>query len=218
MQRPCDYQPTVPVTPADLNLDFDFNLENMRDFRARQLEFAQKYEGILKMPETGPAGPAGPVGPAGPRGEPGPAGRDGAPGERGEPGESGGLPAGADVVVEYASGLSGPGYTNGWYRKYASGWVEQGGSTRGIGNVSSIVFPVEMADTDYYANAEFYVTNAGWNGVNWSFIIAQGKQTTGLTVLRGGYSSGSGGGVTATSGWGGAETEYTAWEIKGMAA
>ncbi len=33
MARPCDYQPTMRICPEDLNRDFNFNLENMKDFR-----------------------------------------------------------------------------------------------------------------------------------------------------------------------------------------
>lgn len=38
-----------------------------------------------------------------------------------------------------------------WYRKYADGWVEQGGQTESsAGNVAkNITFPIEMADTNY---------------------------------------------------------------------
>jgi hypothetical protein len=34
---------------------------------------------------------------------------------------------GIDYVIEYVINLSGTNYVNGWYRKYKSGWVEQGG-------------------------------------------------------------------------------------------
>ncbi len=231
MVRPCDYQATVQPTANELNRDFNFNLENMRDFRER-------YEEVLQMPGTGIKGPKGDKGD---RGEPGRDGTngvdgrdgvdgtDGAPGpvgpmgpkgdkgDRGEPGESGGLPDGADVVIEYRTGLSGTGYVNGWYRKYASGWVEQGGSTRGLGSVSSIVFPVEMVDDTYPLTATFFTTNA-WGGINWVLPIAQAKQTTGLTALRAGYSGGNNGGVNVTQNWGGGETEYATWEVKGMSA
>jgi hypothetical protein len=65
---------------------------------------------------------------------------------------------GTDYVVEYATGLSGTNYTNGWYRKYKSGWVEQGGVynkpafTLGSGsttNISGISLLIPLLDSTY---------------------------------------------------------------------
>jgi len=53
-----------------------------------------------------------------------------------------------DYVVETATGLTGTGYTDGWYRKYKSGWVEQGGRGK-----DTITLPVEMASSTYYCLA-----------------------------------------------------------------
>lgn len=53
-----------------------------------------------------------------------------------------------DYVIEYQSPDAGNNYT--WYRKYKSGWVEQGGV--GTPNVSSpfkAEFPIEMLNTQY---------------------------------------------------------------------
>ena len=52
-----------------------------------------------------------------------------------------------DYVVEKQDPTSANGYT--WYRKYKSGWVEQGGVLSQTGGVKSVSFPVEMADTNY---------------------------------------------------------------------
>ena len=57
---------------------------------------------------------------------------------------------GVDTVVDFQSPSSANGYT--WYRKYASGWVEQGGFITGWNardNVGLITLPVTMADTNY---------------------------------------------------------------------
>lgn len=55
-----------------------------------------------------------------------------------------------DVVVESASGLTDTNYIDGWYRKYASGWVEQGGKSPALsGGLKTIVLPVPMADANY---------------------------------------------------------------------
>ena len=36
-----------------------------------------------------------------------------------------------------------------WYRKYADGWVEQGGTVPAISGTKTVVFPVPMLDTNY---------------------------------------------------------------------
>ena len=56
------------------------------------------------------------------------------------------ITAGADAVVDYQLPTSENGYK--WYRKYKSGWVEQGGCggyDSISGNVMTINLPVEMA-------------------------------------------------------------------------
>ena len=50
-----------------------------------------------------------------------------------------------DPVVDFQTPSIENNYT--WYRKYASGWVEQGGYIPS--NTTSLVFPVTMADTNY---------------------------------------------------------------------
>ena len=62
-----------------------------------------------------------------------------------------------DYVIERQEPTSGNGYT--WYRKYKSGWVEQGGIQSGNktigygseGNLGTISLPIEMLDTSYVA-------------------------------------------------------------------
>ena len=51
-----------------------------------------------------------------------------------------------DYVVEMQHPTAENNYT--WYRKYKSGWVEQGGNVNG-GTSQTATFPVEMADTHY---------------------------------------------------------------------
>lgn len=52
--------------------------------------------------------------------------------------------ASADAVIEFQVPTAENGYT--WYRKYKSGWVEQGGKTSTSGTQT---LPVTMADTNY---------------------------------------------------------------------
>lgn len=57
----------------------------------------------------------------------------------------------ADYVVEWQMPATENNYT--WYRKYKSGWVEQGGNTY-ISSAGQIVsLPVYMADTNYTATS-----------------------------------------------------------------
>ena len=56
-----------------------------------------------------------------------------------------GLPTNGDVVVESSTG------TNTWYRKYASGWVEQGGNK--LSGTAAYTLPIQMANTNYFINA-----------------------------------------------------------------
>ncbi|MDR2191983.1 MAG: hypothetical protein LBO62_03805 [Endomicrobium sp.] len=72
--------------------------------------------------------------------------------------KNGGNPASgisADVVIQWATGLSATGYADGWYRKYKSGWVEQGATiTKTVGANANQTFPliVPMASNKYYLN------------------------------------------------------------------
>lgn len=50
-----------------------------------------------------------------------------------------------DYVIESQMPTAENDYT--WYRKYKSGWVEQGGET--TNNASSVTFPIEMANDKY---------------------------------------------------------------------
>lgn len=54
---------------------------------------------------------------------------------------------GADAVVEYQEPTSANNYT--WYRKYASGWVEQGGETSIEASTQTVNLPIEMSNTSY---------------------------------------------------------------------
>lgn len=82
--------------------------------------------------------------------------------------------AGADAVIEYQLPTAENGYI--WYRKYKSGWVEQGGSLEyTAGSDTSVVFPVTMANTRYTAFAQ------PWNSGGYPIVI-KNKTTTGFDV------------------------------------
>lgn len=70
-----------------------------------------------------------------------------------------------DFVVESQEPTSANGYT--WYRKYKSGWVEQGGTktfdkiNANAAREQTVSFPVQMADTTYYVAPATFITDAG---------------------------------------------------------
>jgi hypothetical protein len=102
-------------------------------------------------------------------------------------------------VVEFQEPTSSNNYT--WYRKYADGWVEQGGTA--ASGSSSVVFSIEFADTNYYFNANL---TSGGSGTT-LHIISSAYTTTGCTLQEGQY-------ATAKR----ALTETAKWYACGMAA
>lgn len=87
-----------------------------------------------------------------------------------------------------------------WYRKYADGWVEQGGQTESsAGNVAkNITFPIEMANTNYVVQ----VTICGhlpFGSPGNNPGVKDTNTTTGMAIYSG-------------------NTGALYWEVKGMAA
>lgn len=99
----------------------------------------------------------------------------------------------ADAIIDFQVPTAENNYT--WYRKYVSGWVEQGGIK--VANTTTVNFPVTMANTDYW-----YIVKGNYNNTTGSYSSSHDYVTTKNTtnfVL-------STGGTTAC------------WEVKGMAA
>ena len=88
--------------------------------------------------------------------------------------------AGADYVVESQLPTAQNDYT--WYRKYKSGWVEQGGTVTETSTVvqKSVVFPVEMADANYNLQVTL-VTDTNSNSPTYYSVGARTKSATGFT-------------------------------------
>ena len=105
-----------------------------------------------------------------------------------------------DYVVEKQDPTSANGYM--WYRKYKSGWVEQGGllSVAGDNNAHAVTFAIEMQDTNYMANIQRYTATAGQGAAATvgDFTITNLTKTS-LSVPRG-YNG------------------PIRWEVKGMSA
>lgn len=104
-----------------------------------------------------------------------------------------------DTVVEFQLPSSSNNYT--WYRKYASGWVEQGGvKANNNGNATTVNLPVEMSDTNYTVqltpSGSNYIGLQVWYGVTT-------KNTTSFIFYLDGSSQ---------------DPQNGEWEVKGMAA
>ena len=88
-----------------------------------------------------------------------------------------------------------------WYRKYKSGWVEQGGKSSGIPGSGSltIYFSVEMADTNYSVYGGVVPTSTSAGDAR---LFANNLSTTSMDIdwTNGNY------------------TDSTWWEVKGQGA
>lgn len=97
-----------------------------------------------------------------------------------------------DYVVEVQKPTETNGYT--WYRKYKSGWVEQGGYVDG-GTSQTPTFPVAMSDTNYTV---VYGNRSG----TYEQVRTNTKTTTSITIMNA-----NGGGTVSTD-----------WQVSGHAA
>lgn len=98
-------------------------------------------------------------------------------------------------VIEFQAPTAANGYT--WYRKYADGWVEQGGRS-GAKDVT-ITIPVAMSDNHYVILTDI-VGRVGYGALNWEIGSIT---TTGFHCYYDGDSSDP--------------TEFS-WQVSGMAA
>lgn len=110
------------------------------------------------------------------------------------------IPSNYDYVVES--------YTNefSWYRKYKSGWVEQGGRTGTLGTnaVAQIVLPIEMKTTTYSVLIGTAANDAE-NTAGRIGVIGKTLTTTGFSISNQGW-------TTSYNGM------KTFWQVKGYAA
>ena len=105
-------------------------------------------------------------------------------------------------VIEFQAPTAANDYT--WYRKYADGWVEQGGldggSTQGGTSDRRVNIPIIMSDANYYVNCQKV---SGWDGAALSIQVGT-RDTTGFNWS-----------ITYSSS---AQNRNICWEVKGMAA
>ena len=107
-------------------------------------------------------------------------------------------------VIEFQAPTAANNYT--WYRKYADGWVEQGGITTAGNIVQSIVLPVTMADTNYTISA---IGTSSSSNNNVSVVGYENVSTTGFDT-RSNVVNGQSQSSAASS--------VRRWQVSGMAA
>lgn len=72
-----------------------------------------------------------------------------------------------DTVVAFQAPTAGNNYT--WYRKYASGWVEQGGIVTSTTDADvTVTYPVAFNDTNYTLVFGVITQNDNASGLQWS--------------------------------------------------
>ena len=106
-------------------------------------------------------------------------------------------------VIDFQAPTAQNNYT--WYRKYADGWVEQGGVYTGsvsAGNSVAITLAVTMSDANYTLNI-----TGEQNSNNYSYAVIKdgSKTTTGFSLFAGGGS-------------GGDSINAACWQVSGMAS
>ena len=85
--------------------------------------------------------------------------------------------ANADYVVESQLPTAENNYT--WYRKYKSGWVEQGGVVSASNGNGNVVLPITMIDTNYCITATNNATTSQ-NAWGWVYLKKDSKTTEGF--------------------------------------
>ena len=108
-----------------------------------------------------------------------------------------------DYVVDWQIPTSANGYT--WYRKYKSGWVEQGGTVTTASDTSTpVTLPIPMAPN------RFFITNSSRQPINnWSAVptVKKGEDGTKINVA-----------IVPASGNGAWVSGTIDWQVSGMSA
>ena len=97
---------------------------------------------------------------------------------------------GTDYVIAWQMPTAANNYT--WYRKYKSGWVEQGGE---CSTTETVTLPVKMANTHYTATSGLYYSSSG----SWTVGSIRPKDTSSISFNK----------ANAERGW---------WHVCGMSA
>lgn len=99
-------------------------------------------------------------------------------------------PSNIDYVIESQEPTADNGYI--WYRKYKSGWVEQGGQLTTLSTTAqTITFPMVMSDTSYFASANYAGTTqtsspySVWiDGATTNSIRVRGTNSTAVNACK----------------------------------
>lgn len=91
--------------------------------------------------------------------------------------------AGADAVIEYQLPTADNNYT--WYRKYKSGWVEQGGFKQNVSGTVTVTFPKEMANNRYTIIKTLSTSSTGEH-ISYNQISFFSLSTTGANTATAG--------------------------------
>ena len=76
----------------------------------------------------------------------------------------------ADAVIDYQEPTADNGYT--WYRKYASGWVEQGGYVAATSSSimsKAVSLPITMANSNYQVSKTTHMGASTTNSSEWGW-------------------------------------------------
>lgn len=86
----------------------------------------------------------------------------------------------ADAVIDFQLPTAENNYT--WYRKYKSGWVEQGGGAfnAASGSDISVIYPIAFSDDHYTLTLGLITTNDSASGLQWSG--AKSRTSTGFVA------------------------------------
>lgn len=112
------------------------------------------------------------------------------------------LNAGIDTVVDYQAPTSENNYI--WYRKYKSGWVEQGGQFTNSARSTTISLPITMANTRYIVNVTQLHVGSDYSSTT-SIAVQNNSMTTTSFIAQVWYNTSQ-------------TTGLNCWEVKGMAA
>lgn len=111
-------------------------------------------------------------------------------------------------VIEFQAPTEDNNYT--WYRKYADGWVEQGGQYwLNYTDGTDVVLPIQMSDIYYYINATYIRNDATYESGGDVVIRKYDKKTTSFKARLTPANS-----ADATYG----TARPWCWEVKGMYA
>ena len=86
-----------------------------------------------------------------------------------------------DYVIESQVATAENNYT--WYRKYKSGWIEQGGQKyTNAGNATAVTLPIEMANTNYNIFIQGRTSSDGYSGAQWHIMPVESTQSPKTTT------------------------------------